>query len=168
LFSGGPVTGQGRHALKLVFSSHQKQCVQTNNMYIRRLHSLETNDPACAGRGAVYTYSFIRGIPGYMGTLIEQLELPSDYEAETRYVIQMKEKLAAQPENREVKATMVYKLPRELRGLFMAAVAKHGLTMTDVITLHIRQIIPVLQKARQVEVPGYAQDKRGANPRGRR
>jgi hypothetical protein len=40
--------------------------------------------------------------------------------------------------------------------------------MTDVITLHIRQIIPVLQKARPVDVPGYTQDKRGANPRGRR
>ena len=137
-------------------------------MYICPPCSPETKRMPRGLGGAVCTYSSIRGIPGYMGTLIEQLELPSDYEAETRYVIQMKEKLAAQPENREVKATMVYKLPRELRGLFMAAVAKHGLTMTDVITLHIRQIIPVLQKARPVEVPGYAQDKRGANPRGRR
>jgi hypothetical protein len=106
---------------------------------------------------------------GAMAThLVEQLELPGEYEAETRYVVQMKQRLAAKPDNKEVKASMVYKLPRELRGRFMAAVAKHGLTMTDVLTLHIENIIPVLQKATPKEVEGFTPDRRGAGPRGRR
>jgi hypothetical protein len=47
----------------------------------------------------------------------------------------------------------------------MADAAKHGMTMTDLLTLHIEQIIPVLQKAKPIDVPGYKHDKRAAGPR---
>jgi hypothetical protein len=34
------------------------------------------------------------------------------------------------------------------------------MTVTDILTLHIDQIIPVLEKAKPVDVPGYKKDKR--------
>lgn len=41
---------------------------------------------------------------------------------------------------------------------------KHGMTLTDVLTLHIDQVTPVLQKAKPVDVPGYKKDLRTKPP----
>ena len=42
----------------------------------------------------------------------------------------------------------------------MAAVDKHGMTITDVLTFLIDQVTPMLQRAKPVEVRGYTLDKR--------
>ena len=55
---------------------------------------------------------------------------------------------------------MTFKISRDRHGELLAQVAKHGMTVTDILTLHIDQIIPVLEKAKPVDVPGYKKDKR--------
>ena len=60
------------------------------------------------------------------------------------------------------------KLSRDRHGKLLAAVDRHGMTITDLLVHYIDQVLPVLQRAKPVDVPGYKKDKRGANPRGRR
>lgn len=104
---------------------------------------------------------------GVMSDLVRQLELPSDDSEETRYVKRLKESLAAQPEERGDRLCFTFKLSRDRHGKLLAAVSKHGLTVTDILTAHVDQIIPVLLKAKPVEVPGYKRDLRTKPPRRR-
>jgi hypothetical protein len=93
-------------------------------------------------------------------SLIEQLAFPSEESKETVYVRRMKETLAAHPDPRGKKLTQNFKISADRHGELLAAVAKHGMTVTDVLTLYIDQVLPILQHAVPVEVPGYTLDKR--------
>jgi hypothetical protein len=107
----------------------------------------------------------------FMPNLLEQLTLPTDYSQETLYVKRMKETLAALPEEKGDRICVTFKLSRDRHGELLAQAARHGLTVTDLLTLHIDQIVPVLQKAKPIEVPGYKPDGRTQIPawkRGRR
>jgi hypothetical protein len=95
-----------------------------------------------------------------MSGLLKQLELPTEYTEETLYVKRLKETLAAHPDEKGDKLSYTMKISRDRHGAILAAAAKHGLTVTDILTLHIDQILPVLQKARPVDVPGYKKDLR--------
>jgi hypothetical protein len=48
----------------------------------------------------------------------------------------------------------------ERHGRLLAAVDKHGMTITDLLTQYIDQVLPVIQRAKPVEVTGYRTDKR--------
>jgi hypothetical protein len=100
-----------------------------------------------------------------MSDLVHQLELPSDHSAETLYVKRLKEMLAAQGDERGDRLCFTFKLSRDRHGKLLAAASKHGLTVTDILTAHVDQILPVLLKARPVEVPGFKRDLRTRPPR---
>ena len=102
-----------------------------------------------------------------MSELLEQLQLPTPYTEETQYVKHLKEILAAAPEEKGDKICVTFKLSRDRHGELLRAVSNHGMTVTDILTLHIDQIIPVLQKAKPVDVAGYKRDKRTKPPRRR-
>ena len=89
-----------------------------------------------------------------------QLTLPIDFSPETIYVVRMKEQLASREEEKGDRLSMTFKLKRDLHGKLLAAAAKHGVTVTDPLTLHIDQVLPILQKASPVEVHGYRRDLR--------
>lgn len=95
-----------------------------------------------------------------MTSLVQQLELPNEASEETLYVKRLKETLAANPDEKGDRLCVTFKLNRARRGAFLAALVKHGMTLTDVLTHHIDQILPVLQKAVPVDVPGYKKDLR--------
>ena len=92
--------------------------------------------------------------------LIKQLAFESEESPETVTVRGMKEMLAKQPDPRGRKEILTMKISSDRKGELMSAVDKHGMTITDVLTIYIDQIIPVLQRAKPVEVPGYSQDQR--------
>lgn len=100
-----------------------------------------------------------------MSDLLKQLELPSEHTEETLHVKRMKETLAGMPESRGDRISVVFKMRRDLHGQALAALVKHGMTMTDVLNLHIEQLLPVLQRAKAIEVPGYKRDMRTRAPR---
>ena len=112
-------------------------------------------------------------VPWYqrgMSDLVQQLELPSDYSAETLHVKRMKEQLVAYPKERGDQVCFTFKMSRARHAQLLAVVDRHDMTITDVLTLHVDQILPVLQKAKKVIVPGYSKDKRtnpGRKPRHR-
>lgn len=95
-----------------------------------------------------------------MADLLKQLELPSEFSEETLYVKRLKETLAAHREERGNKFSYTMKLSRDRHGKLLAAVDKHGMTITDLLTHYIDQMLPVLQRARPVDVLGYKKDKR--------
>lgn len=95
-----------------------------------------------------------------MSELVEQLQLPTEYSAETLYIKEMKEILAAAPEEKGDRLCMTFKISRDRHAELLKAVGRHDMTITDILTLHIDRIIPVLQKAKKVNVPGYKKDRR--------
>jgi hypothetical protein len=95
-----------------------------------------------------------------MSELIKQLQLPTEHSEETLFIKRMKETLAAAPVEKGDRLCMTFKISRDRHGELLAQVAKHAMTVTDILTLHIDQIIPVLEKAKPVDVPGYKKDKR--------
>lgn len=99
---------------------------------------------------------------------VMQLELPSEHSAETLYVKRLKEMLAAQSEDRGAKRCFTFKLSDDRHGKLLAAVSKHGLTVTDLLLAHIDQVLPVLLKAKPVDVPGFKRDLRTTPKRTRR
>ena len=86
-----------------------------------------------------------------MSELVEQLQLPTEYSAETLYIKEMKEILAAAPEEKGDRLCMTFKISRDRHAELLKAVGRHDMTITDILTLHIDRIIPVLQKAKKVE-----------------
>jgi len=102
----------------------------------------------------------VRGTKQGMSELIKQLQLPTEHSEETLFIKRMKETLAAAPVEKGDRLCMTFKISRDRHGELLAQVAKHGMTVTDILTLHIDQIIPVLEKAKPVDVPGYKKDKR--------
>jgi hypothetical protein len=102
----------------------------------------------------------IRGTKQGMSELIKQLQLPTEHSEETLFIKRMKETLAAAPVEKGDRLCMTFKISRDRHGELLAQVAKHGMTVTDILTLHIDQIIPVLEKAKPVDVPGSKKDKR--------
>jgi len=95
-----------------------------------------------------------------MSEFIRQLSFSSDDSEETKFVRRMKEVLAAHPDPRGDKLVATFKVSRDRHGELMAAVDKHGMTITDVLTFLIDQVTPMLQRAKPVEVRGYTLDKR--------
>jgi hypothetical protein len=95
-----------------------------------------------------------------MNDLIEQLSLPSNSQESTLYVKRLKETLAAYPNERGNKLSYTMKISRDRHGKILGAAAKHGMTVTDLITGFIDRVLPVLQQADPVEVPGYRLDHR--------
>jgi hypothetical protein len=91
---------------------------------------------------------------------LKQLELPSEHTEETLWVKRLKEHLAAHPDERGNKVCYTIKMTRERHGRLLAAVDRHGMTITDLLTQYIDQVLPVMQRAKPVEVPGYKKDKR--------
>jgi hypothetical protein len=51
-------------------------------------------------------------------------------------------------------------MTRARYGRFLSVLKPHGVTMTDLFTLYIEQIIPILEKARPVEVASFVPDDR--------
>ncbi len=58
-------------------------------------------------------------------------------------------------------------MPRDLHGRILHSLVNHGMTLTDLLLLHATQVLPVLQSATPVEVPGWKIDKRTKRPRRR-
>jgi hypothetical protein len=105
-----------------------------------------------------------------MSSLRPQPELPNEVSAETLYVKRLKEAIAASPfdEDEGARHCVTFKLGRDRHRAIVAALVRHGMTLTDLLTYHIDQILPVLQKAISIEVPGYKQDLRTKLARSRR
>jgi hypothetical protein len=97
-----------------------------------------------------------------------QFELPIEFAEETLQVRRLKEMLANAPRDRGDRLCCTFKMTRERHGRFLAAAYKHGMTATDLFTLFVDQITPVLLKATPLEVPGYRRDLRTKLPRSRR
>lgn len=89
------------------------------------------------------------------------LELPAEQSPETLYVQRLKEAVAGRGnEKKGDKLSFTMKMARNQHGALLAACARHGITITDLLTMHVEQILPVLQKARVVDVPGLKRDLR--------
>ncbi len=95
-----------------------------------------------------------------MNDLIDNFNLPSDNSESTLYVRRLKETLAAYPAQRGNKLSYTMKISRDRHGKLLAAVTKHGMTITDLLTDYIDRVLPVLQRADPVDVPGYRLDHR--------
>jgi hypothetical protein len=95
-----------------------------------------------------------------MSNLAEQLTLPSDHSEDTLFVKRLKESLAGNPQQRGDKLSYTMKISRDRHGKLLAAANKHGMTVTDLLIQYIDQVVPVLQRAMPVDVPGYVQDRR--------
>ena len=95
------------------------------------------------------------------------LDLPTDLSEETLYVKRLKQTLAAQQDKRGDKLCYTMKMSRDRHGELLAAVDRHGMTITDLLVSYIDQVIPVLQKAKPLNVPGYKLDNRGGSRRPR-
>lgn len=93
-----------------------------------------------------------------------QMELSSPESEETRYIRSIKEALAKLPAEKGDRVCVTFKLSRDRHGQLLAACAKQGITMTDLLTLYIDHILPKLQRAHPTTVPGYEPDKRTKPP----
>jgi hypothetical protein len=74
-------------------------------------------------------------------------------------------RVAAQDDERGDRLCFTFKLSRDRHGKLLAAASKHGLTVTDILTAHVDQILPALLRAKPVEVPGFKRDLRTRLPR---
>ena len=102
-----------------------------------------------------------------LGHLEEHSRAVALLPAEERIAWIRRERSAFCPLSTNYPDSMTFKLSRDRHGKLLAAVSKHGLTVTDILTAHVDQIIPVLLKAKPVEVPGYKRDLRTKIPRRR-
>ena len=91
---------------------------------------------------------------------MEQIILPSGHTDETLYVQRLKETLALRPSEPGKKFSFTMKLTRDRHGKLMAAVSKHGMTITDLLTPYIDAVTPILEQAVPVDVPGFKRDMR--------
>jgi antitoxin component of RelBE/YafQ-DinJ toxin-antitoxin module len=96
---------------------------------------------------------------------LNPMRLPTEHSEETLYIKRMKEALVTAPKEKGDRMCVTFKLDYYTLVKFRAAVTKHGMTMTDILTFHINQIIPVLGKAEPIEVSGYKRDRRTRPPR---
>ncbi len=82
------------------------------------------------------------------------------YKKETDIVLGMKLALIANPEPKGDRLCFTFKLSRDRHAKLLAAADKHDMTLTDLFRLHVDRLLPVLQKATPVDVPGYKKDGR--------
>jgi hypothetical protein len=96
-----------------------------------------------------------------MSDLVQQLRLPGDdHSEETKYVIRMKERLLAHPKERGDQICFTFKIPRALHGRLLSAVDDLDLAISDVLWLHLEDVLPLLQRAKNVPVRGWEKDHR--------
>ena len=89
-----------------------------------------------------------------------QLELPQENAEDTEYVRRLKQTVVASGELKGNRACVTFKIDRQRHAELLRLCSKHGITMTDLLTVHIDRIMPILSRATPVEVPGYKVDKR--------
>lgn len=134
--------------------------------YVHTTPWLRGCDLRGVARDAVPYVHIVLLVPGarvcyhFLMDLIKQLQFESEDSPETVTIRSMKEMLAKRPDPRGDKLMATFKISRDRHGELLAAVDRHGMTVTDVLTVYIDQIIPVLQRAKPIDVPGYIVDKR--------
>jgi len=101
-----------------------------------------------------------------MPEILEQLTLPSEHSEETLWVMHLKERLVDQPVCRGDRLSYNMKIKREVHAKLMKYAAVHGITVADLLMDYIDKVLPVIMKAKPVNVPGYKKDLR-TNPLGR-
>lgn len=78
----------------------------------------------------------------------------------TEYVRQIKEAKVRVGRQKGNRLSCTFKLDRNAHGEVLAALGRHGMTLTDLLTHHIAWAIPTLRAAEPVDVPGYEIDQR--------
>jgi hypothetical protein len=98
-----------------------------------------------------------------MPNFIPGFESPEAPSPETMYVRSLKEKWANREDFRPEHGTRMvnFNVDATTRRRFTEALRSHGMSLTEVLTMVIEDLVPLFEKARPVTVDGYRPATRG-------
>jgi hypothetical protein len=96
-----------------------------------------------------------------MPSLVPGFRSPDELSPETLYVRSLKEQWAKRGNRRVKGGSVVFRLDEEMRERFTKAVHSHQMSMTEVLTMYIEEVVPLFEKAKFITVDGYKPAKTG-------